>query len=79
MNKPTTLADCKTGDIATLYAIEDEQLSIQLCSMGFIPGENIRVETIAPLGDPILISADDSFISIRKADAASLKVKKVDD
>ncbi len=75
----TTLADCNTGDVVTLQSIEDEQLSIQLYCMACIPGENVRIETIAPFGDPILISVEDSFISLRKADAAKMKVKRVDD
>jgi len=72
----TTLADCLTGDRAVLNSVDDEQLSIQLFCMGCIPGETIRVERIAPFGDPIIVSVDDSFISLRRVDAAKMKVKK---
>lgn len=75
--KITTLAECTTGDKAKLNAIDDEQLSIQLFCMGCIPGETITIERIAPFGDPIMISVEDSFISIRKEDAEKMQIEKV--
>ena len=76
MNKPITLSDCTMGEKITLESVEDEQLSIQLYCMGCIPGEDIKIERIAPFGDPILISIEDSFISLRKSDAAKMTVKR---
>jgi ferrous iron transport protein A len=73
----TTLAECTTGDSAKLMGIDDEQLSIQLFCMGCIPGETITIERIAPFGDPIMISVEDSFLSIRKEDAEKMKIEKV--
>lgn len=75
MNLKVSLAECSIGDQLTLESIEDHQLSIQLFYMGCIPGETLKVERIAPFGDPILISIEDSFISLRKTDAAKIKVK----
>lgn len=72
----TTLAQCKTGESAILKAISDEQLSIQLFCMGCIPGERLTIERIAPFGDPIMISVEDSFISIRREDAKKVSVAK---
>ena len=72
-----TLADCITGDGATLISVEDEQLSIQLYCMGCIPGETVTVERIAPFGDPMIVSVEDSFISLRRVDAEKMKVKKI--
>lgn len=76
MTDSGTLAECRQGDQATLLGVDDEQLSIQLFCMGCIPGENILVERIAPFGDPIIISVEDSFISLRKADAMKMRIKK---
>lgn len=73
----TTLAECTTGDSAKLQSIDDEQLSIQLFCMGCIPGETITIERIAPFGDPIMISVEDSFISIRKEDAKKMKIQQI--
>lgn len=76
MKHPITLAECQKGDKLTLESVDDDDLSIQLLSMGCIPGETLRIEKIAPLGDPILINIEDSFISLRKSDAAKMKVKR---
>lgn len=73
----TTLAECITGESAKLKGIDDEQLSIQLFCMGCIPGETITIERIAPFGDPIMISVEDSFLSIRKEDAEKMRIEKV--
>lgn len=65
----------KSGDSLVLEEVLDPQLSIQLYCMGFLPGETIRIEKIAPFGDPFIISVEDSFVSIRRADAKKIKVK----
>lgn len=77
MSKTNTLSSCKIGETVRLNTIDDRQLSVQLYTMGCIPGETIKVERIAPFGDPILIQLDESFISIRKSDAALIHVEKV--
>lgn len=71
-----TLAKCCKGDRAILMEVKDEQLSIQLFCMGCVPGETIQIERIAPFGDPIIISYDNSFISLRRNDARNMRVKK---
>lgn len=73
----TTLAECNKGESAKLKGIDGEQLSIQLFCMGCIPGETITIERIAPFGDPIMISVEDSFISIRKEDAKKMRIEKI--
>ena len=76
MESPTLNA-VQRGEKVIVEEISDRELSIQLCSLGCFPGEQICLERIAPLGDPMIISVEDSFISIRKADAAKIKVKKI--
>lgn len=77
MPQKRTLLTCGIGETVRLNKIDDRQLSIQLYTMGCIPGEKIKVERIAPFGDPILIQVDESFISIRKSDAALMHIEKV--
>lgn len=71
-----SLADCKLGEEVTLSKIDERHLCIQLFSMGCLIGEKIIIERIAPFGDPIVISIEDSFISLRKADAKQIQVVK---
>ncbi len=77
MNDTTTLADCKAGQSVILNKVNDRQLTIQLYSMGCILGETIRVERIAPFGDPMIINIEDSFISLRRDDALNMEVSKI--
>lgn len=74
MSKVITLADCKAGQSVILKKVNDRQLTIQLYSMGCILGETIRVERIAPFGDPMIINVEDSFISLRRDDANKMEI-----
>lgn len=60
-----------------LEEILDPELSIQLFCMGFLPGEILQIEKIAPFGDPLIISANEAFISLRRDDAEKIRVKAV--
>ena len=42
--------------------------------MGIVAGSVIKVERVAPLGDPIEIRVRGYSLSIRKADAAGIKI-----
>ena len=75
----SNLADYKVGDKVVLKNVLDSQLTIQLYSMGCVLGEEILIERKAPFGDPIIISVEDSFISLRKNDAQKMEVElKID-
>ena len=70
----SSLADYKVGDRVNLKEVLDAQLTIQLYSMGCVLGEELLIERKAPFGDPIIISVEDSFISLRKGDAQKMQV-----
>jgi len=70
-----TLNNLIKNQSGIIKQINDETLAIQLLAMGFILGEEIRVERIAPLGDPILIISGNNYISIRKSDAQLIEIK----
>lgn len=71
-----TLDLLKENETGTIHQINDEQLALQLLTMGFILGEEIKVERIAPLKDPILITSGTNYISIRKSDAKKISILK---
>lgn len=73
----TTLDQLKETESGTIHQITDEKLALQLLTMGFILGEEINVERIAPLRDPILITSGTNYISIRKDDAKKINVLKI--
>jgi len=49
------LSALAVGQKAIIRSLEDEELVLKLMEMGFLPGEEITVEQIAPLGDPISV------------------------
>ena len=72
-----TLDQLTENESGIIKQINEENLAIQLLAMGFILGEEIKVERIAPLRDPILITSGTSYISIRKSDAKNISIEKL--
>lgn len=72
-----TLDNLKENDKAIIKSIDDESLAIQLLSMGFIIGEEVKIERIAPLKDPLIIASGNNYISIRKKDAKLITINKI--
>ena len=69
------LSELKKGQKAVIESFTDYELSLKLLEMGCIPGESIEVIRIAPLGDPIAISVAGYVLSLRKAEAATVRIK----
>jgi ferrous iron transport protein A len=70
-----TLNNLTENQSAIIKQINEESLAIQLLAMGFMLGEEIKIERIAPLGDPIIIASGTNYISIRKSDAQQIEIK----
>jgi ferrous iron transport protein A len=47
----------------------------RLMDMGVIPGEAVRVEKVAPLGDPLEITIKGYNLSLRKQEAEGIAVE----
>ena len=69
------LADLKLGQHAVIDSFSDEELGLKLMEMGCLPGELIKIERKAPLGDPIAISISGYLLSLRNKEASSILVK----
>ncbi len=77
-NSVTTLDKIPIGEKAEIQKIRrNPLLARRFCEMGGISGTIVRVEKVAPLGDPISIKIKGSEISIRKEEAQNIIVKKV--
>lgn len=74
MNKRSTLAELKKGETAVIESLAETELSLKLMEMGCIPGETVSLEKIAPLGDPIAVFVSGYLLSLRKAEASTVKV-----
>jgi ferrous iron transport protein A len=66
------LSELKMGESGVIHSFENDEIFLKLMEMGCIPGELIRVEQIAPLGDPISISVAGYQLSLRMNEADSI-------
>jgi ferrous iron transport protein A len=72
------LAMLKTGETARITKIGSiGPLKRRLMDMGVLVGEQIRVEKVAPLGDPIEVTIKNYSLSLRKKEAEGIAVEVV--
>ena len=69
-----TLADLKQGQKATIRSFSNDALSSRLLEMGCLPGEVVKVERVAPMGDPIAVSVSGYQLSLRKLEASTIEL-----
>ena len=71
------LSEIKIGKKVVIKSFEKDDLFIKLMEMGCVPGEIVKVEQIAPLGDPISISVAGYSLSLRLNEADHIFVEEV--
>lgn len=71
------LSEIKIGKTVVIHSFEKDDVFIKLMEMGCIPGEKIRVEQIAPLGDPISITVSGYNLSLRLNEAELILVEEL--
>ena len=64
----------KPGETAVISGFADEELSVKLLEMGFLPGTVIRFNYSAPLGDPVCVNISGYDLSLRLDEAATISV-----
>ncbi len=69
------LSDLRSGNVARIVSFEDNDLFLKLMEMGCVPGELVRVEQVAPLGDPISITVAGYNLSLRLNEADNIFVE----
>jgi len=52
----------------------DDELSVKLLEMGFLPGSSIRFNFTAPFGDPICVSVAGFDLSLRLEEASTISI-----
>jgi len=63
------LSQLKQGQRAVIQGFASSDLELKLMEMGCIPGEEVVVEQVAPLGDPISIRVAGYSLSLRLNEA----------
>ena len=71
------LSELKSGERGTIISFESPDLELKLMEMGCVPGELVKIEQIAPLGDPISITVAGYNLSLRLNEAENIFVEEV--
>lgn len=71
------LAELKIGQSAIIDSFTDKEMALKLLEMGCTPGEVVKLDRIAPFGDPIAISVAGYLLSLRKAEASTVLVSLI--
>lgn len=73
------IADFSVNDRGRIVGISsgDKVYRQRLLAMGLVPGTEFAISRIAPLGDPIELSVKGFALTLRKTEAAILKVERV--
>lgn len=71
------LSEIKIGKTVIIRAFEKDDIFIKLMEMGCVPGEKVKVEQIAPLGDPISITVAGYNLSLRINEAEKILVEEI--
>lgn len=71
------LSEIATGTVARILSFENNDLFLKLMEMGCVPGELVKVEQVAPLGDPISIIVAGYNLSLRLNEADNIFVEEL--
>jgi len=72
------LSEVPAGQSAIIQDFEQNDIFLTLMEMGCIPGETVKVEQVAPLGDPISITIAGYHLSLRLDEAKLIWVEVFD-
>ena len=74
-----TMADLKSGELAEItgYALGNAAYRAKLLALGLTHGVQVKVINVAPLGDPFEIAVRGYHLSLRRDEAAAVRVRRL--
>jgi len=73
-----TIDDLKISQSGTITAVGGEgALRLRFLDMGLIPGTTVKLQKVAPMGDPIQILVRGYELTIRRDDAKLIMIQEV--
>ena len=70
-----TLKDARVGDVVTVARLHGEgPVKRLIMDMGITKGTVLKVQKVAPLGDPMELTVRGYELSVRKADAEMIEL-----
>ncbi len=67
----------RVGKTAVISSFENDDIFLKLMEMGCVPGETVKIDQAAPLGDPISITVAGYHLSLRLDEAKMIWVDEV--
>ena len=71
------LSELTIGKSAIITGFENDDIFLKLMEMGCIPGETIKIDQLAPMGDPISITVAGYHLSLRLDEAEMVWVEEI--
>lgn len=71
------LSQLEIGQSAIIDSFTDKAMALKLLEMGCTPGEIVKLDRIAPFGDPIAICVSGYLLSLRKEEASTILVSSL--
>lgn len=71
------LTELKIGARAKIISFENNDIYLKLMEMGCIPGEDIKIDHMAPMGGPIAIVVAGYNLSLRIDEAENILVEEL--
>ena len=72
-----TLDKLKPGETGIVVSFNDEENTLKFMEMGCTPGQKIKMDSIAPLGDPVAVIVSGYKLSMRKTEAVLINVERL--
>lgn len=73
----TTLHSLKKGQKAIILEFNIDAIPLKLLEMGCLPGNEVELLQIAPLGDPLYLDINGSHVAIRIETARQIEVELI--
>ncbi len=70
------LSEIKVGATVIIKEFNNDEIFLKLMEMGFVPGEKVTVDQVAPLKDPISVSVAGYQLSLRLNEAEHVFVEE---
>ena len=71
------LSEIKAGQTVVIDSFANDEIFLKLMEMGCVPGEQVTVDQIAPLKDPISIIVAGYRLSLRLNEAQDILVDEI--
>lgn len=76
---PITLAQLQKGQKAIIQDFNIEEIPLKLLEMGCLPGNEVTLLQVAPFGDPLYITVNDSHVAIRLETAKEISIEIINE